>query len=161
MNLEIWKDIVGYDGKYQISTFGRVKSFKNGELILKNYLGNHGYYGVTLWKNNQSTKRLIHNILLETFSIKTKDKMVCNHKDGNKLNNFITNLEWTTYRGNLVHAYKNNLNNGRRKLDWDKVSRIRSLYGEGQRKLHIAKMFNVAHSTIDRILSFKYWNDET
>lgn len=117
--IEIWKDIEGYIGKYQISNLGRVKSLKRyikptspnqktktcKEKILKTCIGSHGYYHVSL----EGKKYCIHKLVAKAF-IENKENFNCvNHKDGNKLNNSIENLEWCNYLYNVNHAFNNSL----------------------------------------------------
>lgn len=104
---EIWKDVKGYEGLYQVSNLGNVKSFKESaklgkpkELILKPHLINSGYYVVTLYSKKNKRKFQVHRLVAETF-IPNKEGLPCvNHKDENKLNNSVENLEWCTYQYN-------------------------------------------------------------
>ena len=114
---EIWKDIKGYEGYYQVSNFGQVrsidrivkqKSSKNDDTyqynhyagkILKQYVINSGYCVVDLCKNHKSIKKLVHRLVAEAF-LENKFAQV-NHKDENKLNNHIDNLEWCTAKYNM------------------------------------------------------------
>jgi hypothetical protein len=108
-NNEQWKDIQGTDGFYQISSLGRVKSFINTrqnisetEKILKPYLNTKKYPCVSLFKKNYR----IHRLVAEHFIPNPKDLPQVNHKDGNKTNNEIDNLEWVTNRENVIHFFK-------------------------------------------------------
>ena len=118
---EIWKDIKDYEGLYQISNFGRVKSLKrkvknkNGyriveEKILKNLINDMGYYTVNLRKDNQNNIKLIHRLIAENYISNKNNYPIINHIDGNKLNNNIDNLEWCTYSHNIKEAFKLGLN---------------------------------------------------
>ena len=107
---EEWRDIEGYEGLYQISCLGRIKSLKCGkERILK--LGSNplGYSIVGLYKNGQQKFFTVHRIVAKTFISKSNDKSEVNHIDGNKKNNKVNNLEWTTRSENIKHAIKNGL----------------------------------------------------
>ena len=101
--MEIYKDIIGFEGSYEISNFGNVKSLKSNR-ILKPQLSGNGYYNVTLSKDGKRTTPTIHSLVAIHF-IDTKDLTV-NHIDGNKLNNHIDNLEYVSYSDNLKHAHK-------------------------------------------------------
>lgn len=100
---EIWKDIEGFEGFYQISNAGRVKSLcqpkqyhKPKENILKPSISNTGYYQVTLYKNTKRKKFLVHRLVALAFIPNPNDYPHINHKDENKLNNSVENLEWCT-----------------------------------------------------------------
>ncbi len=124
MNKEIWRDIKGYEGVYQISSYGRIKSLKrkitvidkkqkrkyikkNKEIIKKLFLDNNGYYFTTINKKRYR----VHRLVATTFLPNPHNFPVVNHLDGNKLNNNISNLEWCTYKENSKHASKSNLLN--------------------------------------------------
>lgn len=114
INPEIWKDIKGYEGKYEISNFGRVKS--HVKIGTPTYyktpiLSTPGYYIVCLSKDGKVPYSVgIHRLVAEAFVENTdKTKTEINHKDGNKLNNYYENLEWVTRKENNEHAIKSGL----------------------------------------------------
>ena len=134
---EIWKDIKGYKGLYQVSNLGNVRSLrycnKNEVKNLKQYeLDNKAkkrYLAVTLSKNNINTKKLVHRLVAETFIPNPCNYLQVNHIDGNKKNNRADNLEWCTQKHNIqeawrlklitrdgVHGFANNLPDNRRKV---------------------------------------------
>ena len=102
--MEIYVNIKGYDGFYQVSNKGNVKSLKKGkETILKPAVTGNGYLGVNLYANNGQKTRTIHQLVAEAF-LNHKPcwyDLVVNHKDFNKLNNNVENLEIVTHRENL------------------------------------------------------------
>ena len=102
---EIWKDIVGYDGKYQVSNLGRVKNSYNHVMTI--ILDKDGYCQVSLRKTNGNAclKRL-HRLVASAFIPNIENKKYVNHIDGNKKNNNVQNLEWCTNSENIYHAYK-------------------------------------------------------
>lgn len=106
MEDEIWKDIDGYEGLYQISSFGRVKSignkFTRKDKFLKLMTKGAGYYYVDLWKNGKNISKKIHQLVVSHFlNYKLNDKkLVINHIDFNKKNNKSSNLEIITIREN-------------------------------------------------------------
>lgn len=108
----IWKDIKQYEGYYQISNCGKVKSLKRkfkNQRILKPGIPKNGYLFVCLCKNSNYSRFNIHRLVLETFVPNPENKPYCNHKDGNKHNNHIDNLEWVTNKENIQHAWRTGL----------------------------------------------------
>ena len=91
----IWKDIKGYEGIYEISNHGVIKNKKTNK-VKKQYIDCVGYYVVSLCKNNISKPKRVHCIIAETFIPNPLNLPCINHKDENKLNNNIENLEWCT-----------------------------------------------------------------
>lgn len=110
-NKEIWKDIKGYEGLYQVSNLGRIKSLKQKEeKILNIFKDNIGYLSVNLQTKEKVKKReRVHRLVAKTFILNPENKPQVNHKDGNKLNNNVNNLEWCTCKENVNHSWENNL----------------------------------------------------
>lgn len=108
---EIWKDISGYEGLYQVSNLGNIKSFRKSkkygsqnEYILKPHISNNGYAQVTLYDNAIRHKFLVHRLVAMTFLLNPDNLQQINHKDENKLNNCVTNLEWCTAEYNNAYG---------------------------------------------------------
>lgn len=108
---EIWKDIKGYEGLYQVSNTGKIKSFRKStkfhcasEYFLSPSIINSGYYTVTLYKSNQKHKFQVHRLVAEHFLENPNNYPCVNHKDENKLNNCADNLEWCTYAYNNTYG---------------------------------------------------------
>lgn len=111
---EVWKDIKGYEGLYQVSNFGRIKSLERKridrnqilpEKILSIRKKENGYLTVSLNKNTKDKKHLVHRLVAQAFIPNIDNKPCINHKDENKTNNNVDNLEWCT------HKYNSNYNN--------------------------------------------------
>lgn len=102
--MEVWKDIEGYEGRYQISNRGRVKSIAKG-IVMRTFLCGSGYEEVILSVKRKRKPKLIHRMVAEAFVPNPDCKREVNHKDGNKLNNDFTNLEWVTPSENIRHSY--------------------------------------------------------
>lgn len=110
--MEIWKDIEGYEGDYQVSNLGRVKSykFKKEEVaILKPHKSKREYFVVYLNKKCKRKACKIHRLVAQAFIPNPSNKELVNHIDGDKLNNNVSNLEWSTHGENVRHALKNGL----------------------------------------------------
>jgi len=111
--VEIWKDIVGYEGMYQVSNLGRVKSLNYNRTGKENILStskNKGYFNVVLSKKGFKPFTVrTHRLVAEAFIPNPQNKPQVNHIDGNKLNNNIENLEWNTASENQQHAYDTGL----------------------------------------------------
>lgn len=172
--IEIWMSLSGYEGLYEVSTFGNVKALakdvidKNGvhhnkkEKILKPCPWG-GYLMVVLHGNKNKTIT-VHRLVATAFIPNPENKPQINHKDGNKLNNHISNLEWVTHQENMQHAFTTKLNRGRigtenakAKITEKEVIEIRKLSDEGKIGKEIAAVFNLNTSTVNRIISRKYW----
>lgn len=98
---EKWADINGSNGKYKVSNFGRVMSMFNGkQKILKPWMTT-GYPTVSLGKND---KRLVHRLVAEAFIKKQDGKTQVNHKNGNRSDNRVDNLEWVSSKENIIHG---------------------------------------------------------
>ena len=121
-----WKDIAGYDGYYQVSNDGQVRScertvkdskcvrvFKGKILTQTEHNGKQPYYYVSLSYGGNIVKRMTHRLVAETFIPNPDNKPQVNHKDGNVHNNSVSNLEWVTNAENTQHAYNSHLRNKR------------------------------------------------
>ncbi len=123
MEPEIWKDIIDWEGIYQISNYGNVRSLdrfiavksKKGRFLAgkvrKLLFMKNGYVSVNLvdTESGKSTRNSVHVFVAQSFIKNTENKPCVNHKDGNKHNNFVNNLEWCTYKENAQHALKTGL----------------------------------------------------
>lgn len=103
---EEWRDIDGYEGLYQISNLGQVKSLKFGkERIMKQKTTCHGYKAISLSINGENKEFPIHRLVAQAFIDNPYNKPVINHKDCNKTNNNVDNLEWCTQQENIKYSY--------------------------------------------------------
>lgn len=167
---EIWKDIENYEGIYQVSNLGRVKSLERKhnpiEKIMTAYVNHsNGYFQIGLKKNKTRTMNKVHRLVALAFLSNPENKKTVNHIDGNKLNNNVENLEWATYSENVTHAYQNKLNhgvgskgekNGSAKLTKNDVLEIRSNQCKSLKELAVE--YNVSKTTISRIKHRLLWS---
>ncbi len=105
---EVWKDIEGYEGLYQVSNFGRVKSLnyhQTGKEGLKQTKKNRcGYLFVQLFKNSHKKNLTVHRLVGAAFIPNPENLPCINHKDCNRTNNNVSNLEWCTYEYNTNYG---------------------------------------------------------
>lgn len=105
---EIWKDIFGFNGKYQISNFGNIRS--KDKLEYKQQTNHKGYKIITLWGDGYRRTIGVHRLVALHFIPNPGLLEQVNHIDGNKTNNHVSNLEWCDNKQNQTHAYKLGLN---------------------------------------------------
>lgn len=109
---EIWKDVPGYEGLYQVSNIGNVRSLKwnhSNQTRLLTPFNNGGYARIGFRQNGILKNYLVHVLVAKAFIPNPHNKPSVNHIDGNKLNNTVQNLEWVTYSENTRHAIAHNL----------------------------------------------------
>lgn len=136
---EIWKDIVGYEGYYQISNIGRVRSVeridqrnhKRGGYFMKNTIFPSGYLYVSLYKDGVSKQFRIHRLVAEHFIVNPNNLPFVNHKDEDKLNNNADNLEWCTNEYNLNYGTRNKRAGNKLKNRKDKSKEILQIFDDG------------------------------
>ena len=114
---EIWKDIKDFEGYYQISNLGNLRSIRSchgnyQEKLRKPFKRKEGYVSTNLYKDKVNTYKLIHRLVAETFIKNPEDKATVNHIDGDKSNNCLCNLEWATPAENIAHAFDTGLATG-------------------------------------------------
>lgn len=160
---EVWKDIEGYEKMYQISNLGNVRSL---DRLISHYSGKKrkwkgmilrpaiskatGYLSVVLNKKGKSKTGHIH-VLVANHFLKRKHHHQCvNHLDSDKTNNVVSNLEWTTFKGNTQHAISNGFIDRKSCLtDEEVISIMKSLLSTTR----LSVIFGVSKSTIKRIRS--------
>ena len=157
---EIWKDIKDYEGLYQISNYGNVKSLpkerhnRRGVYIQKEKLlsltnTSTGYKKVELVKDGKRKGFKVHRLVAQAFIPNPDEKPQVNHIDGDKTNNYVDNLEWATASENSIHAYNTGLNSNKKELNENEII---SMYMNGITKEDIAKQYGVSNAVIKRIL---------
>ncbi len=185
MEQEIWKDVIGYEGLYQVSNLGRVKSlfrlmeYPNynkvlNERILKNLINSKGYYCTILYKNKKAKTFLVHRMVAIAFIPNPYNKPQINHKDGNKLNLSLSNLEWASCRDNILHAYNIGLNYVSDKQRMILAERNKTTINKSARKVidsktgiiypsiaHAARELKMQKNTLRIFLIGKYPNKTT
>lgn len=174
--IEIWKDIPGYEGEYQASTLGRIKSLKRKsrcgykgkgfrtvkEKILKpGRYCKSGHVSVVLGKG--SVGKPVHTLVMLTFKGKRPKGLDICHNDGNPINNAFSNLRYDTRTNNNIDTFKHGKRTGTSKLTINDVKEIkRLLKSDKYNKSEIARIFRVSPSSIGRIskgLTYKWVDD--
>ena len=172
-----WVDIEGYEGLYQINLKGQVRSLdrvaksilgneyiRKGK-ILKECVSGRGRPVYRLYKDGVGQTVTTHRLLAKAFIPNEENKPQVNHKDGNKLNNEINNLEWVTNQENMVHAFENNLNsnvgdkNPRAIIAREDAREIRRLYNLHRNKKALAKKYNLSIGGIENIIYNRTWKE--
>ncbi|MDN6655529.1 HNH endonuclease [Bifidobacterium crudilactis] len=159
----MWRSIQDFPG-YETNECGDVRSIErvitckdgrrmkiHSRILTQSNYGN-GYHFVTLWKGNKSFMLYAHRVVAETFLPNPENLPVVNHKNGNKVDNRIQNLEWVTYSENNTHAYRTGLKSACTKLDEDDVRFIRRSNDTGAA---LCRHFNVSPATISQIRNYK------
>jgi hypothetical protein len=161
-NIEHWKDIPEYEGVYRVSNLGRVKSLKQGkDKILKTRDNGRGYMQVSLRKEGERKRFLVHRLVMFTFL--GESDMDVNHINGIKADNHLENLEYCTRSENMIHAFNTGLSipvkgekHGRSKLTRACAERIK--YGhQGMTQKEIAEIYGIAREQVSAIRSGKNW----
>jgi len=171
---EIWKEIKGFNGLYEVSNLGGVRSWKkvpSGILdkpkIKSLSTANNGYKRVRLSKESKAKHYTVHRLVAEAFLKNSDTKESVNHIDSDKTNNCVDNLEWCTFSDNMKHSYKNGrtspFSKGEShvgsKLTKKDVIEIKKKLSEGLRtQKEISNIFNVNQSIISCINTGKYWS---
>ncbi|MGI2239331.1 NUMOD4 motif-containing HNH endonuclease [Staphylococcus cohnii] len=172
---EVWKDIPGYEGLYQVSDLGRVRSldrwvtYKNGKQyfyeggLRKPTRGTRGRLVIKLSKDNKGKTFYIHSLVAMTFIGDKPEGYVVAHKDGDPDNNRLDNIRFDTQSQNIIDVYRQGKKHGEGKLSLDNVLEIRMLYKTGEyTQMGLGKMFGVSHTTIRKIVireKFSFLND--
>jgi predicted DNA-binding protein YlxM (UPF0122 family) len=161
--MERWKNVDGYEGKYEISDHGKVRSNWFGKSkILKTHKMSSGYDQLNLYKNKKHKKWSIHRLVAKHFIDNPDNKLEVNHKDGNKDNNHYLNLEWMTHSENFAHAYGNIFDNkgenhGMSKFTNKEVSIIKKRLNNGASYKELAEEHDCSRATINYMAIGTTW----
>jgi len=161
---EEWRDIPNYNGMYQVSNLGRVRSFHNGRWgkrarprIMKPFPDRQGYVAVDLRDGCKN----VHRLVAKCFIKNEHDKKYVNHKNGVKDDNRVINLEWVTASENSMHAAKLGLKNGDRhghsKINYQIACNIRQDRDNGMTQVAIASKYGISRRNVRSIISRNTW----
>lgn len=172
MEKEIWRDIPDYEGIYQVSNLGRIKSldryvkrgksgfFKEGQIQKLQNNGN-GYLYKQLKHEGRHRNFYIHRLVLMVFIGERPDGMVICHKDGDTTNNNLNNLRYDTPLENNIDQFRQGIEKG--KLSNNDVLKVRKMYKDGYKTKEISEFFNVGKWVVQRINSgenYSWLNDD-
>ena len=167
---EIWRNAVGYEDSYQVSSLGKIKRTVGGRgvcvagRILKPQTKPDGHLHVRLHKNGIGTTRLIHQLVLEAFVGPCPLGVEVRHLDGNGHNNNLSNLVYGTRSENVFDSVKHggrvntrDSGHGQSKLSEKAIPQIREMLRDGYTQKEIAKLFGVGRTTIQKIHNGQSW----
>jgi len=166
----VWKDVVGYEGIYQVSDTGSIKRIKGGQgaqpnTILSQMPDNGNYLMVCLYRNGKRTRKRVHTIVAETFvGPRPSNKHEVLHLDGCKTNNNSRNLAWGTRSDNMQDAIRHGTattgsKNAQAKFSVEQVKNILLAIVDGETVTSISKRLGVSHSIISEIKSGKTYKE--
>lgn len=134
--------------------------------IIKPSIKKSGYASVIMCINGKVIHRRLHRLVAETFIPNPDNKPCVNHKDGNKLNNHVSNLEWCTYKENIKHALDTGLmpsikgsNNPKAKITFEIAEQIRADYKIIKSYRKVAQKYNIDYTSVADIVKFRTWNN--
>lgn len=174
VNRETWKPVVGYEGYYEVSSFGRVRSLprmvKHGNggsrmfpgKIMRLVLVSTGYHAVSLYRHGISKRRLVHHLVLDAFSGPCPAGYECAHWDGERANNHIENLRWTSRADNHNDKRRHGTmcrgeSHYHSRLKANDVRQIRKLHKSGVPQIVLAETYSVGCPHINKIVRGLAW----
>lgn len=164
---EEWRSIVGYEGAYEVSSWGRVRSLNKTVIrsdgrrrpfkgrVLRPGKASHGYYTVGLWRQNEGTSCTVHSLVARAFLGPTPIGEEILHKDGNKENCELSNLKFGTRSENVKQVF----HDGDRKVSVEDIRTIRAQIQLGVKQKDIAKQFGISRHHVRLITERRIYAD--
>lgn len=147
-----WKDILGFENYYQISSEGEVKSLRSGRIMKPKY-DKDGYKEYCLCVNDHRTYKRGHRLVAETFLSNPNNLPVVNHKDNNRTNNNVDNLEWCTVYENTIHGFSLRKGKTLSHLSKDELLDVIDKYNNGWTSQSIVDFYELTIRNIESIKS--------
>jgi hypothetical protein len=152
---EVWRDVIGYEGLYAVSNHGRVRSFIRPRLLKFNVNPKSKYHCVQLCKGGTHKRVAVHRLVAAAF-LGEPDGRVVNHIDNNPQNNHVSNLEYTTQKGNMQHAVSIGAmpfgeKSGRCKYSSDTILEVRRMLDAGVKVKDVARIFDMSKSYVTQL----------
>ena len=175
---EIWKDIRGYENRYQVSNFGRVKSlyyqyisgkYKQTLRVKPEYMMSqttnvYGYKRIGLTKNGIQKNYSVHRLVAQEFISNPMNLPQVNHLNGIKSDNRVENLEWVTEKENVIHSFRvlgHKPSYGRRKINNNIIRKIKTDLLNGMSGTDVSKKYKLSPGNISLIKNNKIWEHIT
>lgn len=162
VSAEVWRPVVGYEGLYEVSNLGRVRSLRGARpKVMKGYITKKGYHRILFCVRRKTRKRFAHHLVLEAFVGPCPDGQQARHLDDDKLRNELENLAWGTSVQNTADAIRNGVfpigeRAGSAKLTVEAVRAIRRADPKTQ-DTDLARLYGVTHTTIASARSGRSW----
>jgi len=175
MENEQWLPVVHFEGYYEVSNYGQIRSVAPGQgrrtdRVLGDWRTSHGYRQVELQVANKSSGFLVHRLVAEAFLGPCPFGKEVDHRDGDKENNLVSNLRYVTRSENMLarnerlrtaglplSGLQHGEHNPQAVLTWKKVAEIRAFAAEGMPQRSIAEIFGVRRETIGKIIRGERW----
>mgnify|MGYP003349205279 CR=1 FL=1 len=157
--MEEWRDVLGFEGLYEISNHGNIRSFKNKKLKKISIDKKLNRPFVNLWKQNKPHIRNPHKLVLEAFVSPCPIGLEGCHNDGNPFNNHISNLRWDTHKNNIFDKFGHNTSNSGERCNWAKLKQFQvdAIRKDNRLQRIIAEEYGVRQSLISRIKNGTRW----
>ena len=156
---EEWKDVIGFEDYFMVSDHGNVWSKRTKKFLIP-VKSKTGYLTIPTkigGRRGENYCFRVHRMVAEAFIPNPDEKPFINHIDGDKTNNYVSNLEWCTKQENAQHALKTGLLNSFVKLTEDQVKEIRYEYNKNITITELSKQYCVDRKTIKDIINYKIW----
>jgi NUMOD4 motif/HNH endonuclease len=160
--MEQWKNVIGFEGLYEVSNHGNVRSIKTNKIKNPTINKKDNRPFLNLWKENKQKIMRPHKMVLEAFVGKCPEGMECCHNDGNSFNNHIDNLRWDTHKSNIHDRIKHGTSNRGERCGTSKLTleQVRAIRKDDRLQRLIASDYGIAESMVSRIKNGVRWQHD-